>query len=68
MYNDYIKRQVLEMLDLEENEENMNMVDTMPPSMVFEHVVHYDGLLGSYPERIKRWVFEIYGIELDDEE
>lgn len=68
MYNDYIKAQVLEMLDLENTEENREMVDSMPPREVFEHVVHYDGLLGSYPERIKRWVFEIYGIELDDEE
>lgn len=62
----YVKRQVLEMLDLEENEENLEMVDTMLPSEVFEHVLHYDGLLGTYPSKIKKWVFDIYGIDLCD--
>lgn len=37
---------------------------TASKNEIFEAVVHYDGLLGSYPEIIKDWVESIYHIRL----
>ena len=40
-------------------------LSTASPNEIFEAVVHYDGLLGSYPQIIKRWVKEVYHVDLD---
>jgi hypothetical protein len=56
------QRYGLSKYDFSEDEE----INQLSPNEVFEHVVKWNGLLGSYSETIKDWVKEIYGVDLDE--
>ena len=41
-----------------------NEINTLTPNEAFEEVLEWDGLIG-YAYIIKRWIEDIYGIDLD---
>jgi hypothetical protein len=52
--------------DLDENDTSKDEeIQKMTPMEFFEHVCHYDGLLGSYPSTISRWINYIFGVDLN---
>jgi len=66
-YPDHIMRYLRQRRGLEEfdfsKDEELNKIS---PTDAFEHVVEWNGLLGGYASTIKRWINDIYGIDLDD--
>lgn len=40
-------------------------INKMSANEVFDNVIKWNGLLGSYSETIKNWVKEIYGVDLN---
>ena len=41
-----------------------NEINTLTPNEAFEEVLEWNGLIG-YAYKIKRWIEDIYGIDLD---
>lgn len=55
------QRHDLNKFDFSKDEE----LNKLSANDVFDHVIKWNGLLGNYTEIIKKWVNEIYGVDLD---
>jgi hypothetical protein len=60
-YSDSIKEALKEILDITDQKE----IEQLSPSEVFETVLTYEGIIG-YDDKIKDWITEIYGIDVEE--
>lgn len=68
-YPEYILRVLRQRSDLEENDPKLDeRFQSMPPSQVFTEVLEWNGLLGGWEYRIKHWIKDIYGIDIEAED
>lgn len=56
------QRRGLDEYDLKEDED----INSMSSNEVFEEVLEWNGLLGTYADKIKDWIKDIYNINLND--
>lgn len=56
------QRNELNKYDFSKDEE----FNKLSPNEVFQNIVTWNGLLGGYHEKIKSWVKDIYGIDLNE--
>ena len=65
-YSKNITQYLRQRIGLDRNDSSKdNIFDSYSPSTAFSEVVKWNGLLGSYDETIKAWVYDIYGVDLD---
>lgn len=67
LYPNYIIKKLRNRLGEDENDSSVDdEILSLSKNEVFSHVLKWDGLLGSWDYEIKRYVNDIYGINLDD--
>lgn len=67
-YPEYILRILRQRSDLEENDPKLDeRFQSMPSSQVFTEVLEWNGLLGGWEYRIKHWIKDIYGVDIEAE-
>jgi hypothetical protein len=65
-YPEHILKRLRQREDLDINDKSMDEeFNKYDPSAVFREVCQWEGLLGSWDETIKGWIYDIYGINVD---
>ena len=63
-YPEYIMRKLRQRRGLEEDDTSEDSdIGTLSPSEAFDEVCNWEGLIG-YSSTIKRWIEDIYGVEI----
>lgn len=66
-YPNYILKYLRCRLGLDENDSSRDeMILRWPPKKVFSGVMKWNGFLGGWDTRIKGWIRDIYGVDLDN--
>lgn len=67
-YPEYILRCLRERNGLKDYDRSQDdAYQAMPPAAVFEEVLEWNGLLGGLDRRIKGWIQDIYGVDIEAE-
>lgn len=65
-YPEYILRVLRQRSDLGERDPQFDeMFQSMAPDKVFADILEWNGLLGGWEYRIKHWIKDIYGVDID---
>lgn len=65
-YPEYIMRYLRQRDGLEEDDTSQDVrLNRLTKDDVFSEVIWWHGLIGGWPALIKRWIKDIYGVDLD---
>ena len=67
-YSEEVMEKVRQRLGVDENDTTLDLdIAGMHQSTVFAHCLEWEGVIG-YDQVIRRWIEDIYGVELNEEE
>lgn len=68
-YPEYILRCLRQRLGMNPDDTSQDeMFQSMEPKRVFGEVVHWNGLLGGYDRTIIKWIKDIFGVDLHEQD